>query len=133
HIACGVNVRDVGPKSIVHDNASIRMGHARMVEREASDIRTTAGGDQDTLPVRLAAHIGHDDDSCGLLSDSDGTSLKPTDAFALEYALKDARRLWIVVRQQTRRHDGDLAAETLKGLRELHAERTAADDEQRCR
>src|SRR3981189_1897987 len=85
------------------------------------------------LPARLVAHIGHDDDSGEVLSDSDGTPLKPPDAFALEHALKAAARLWIVVRQQTRRHDGDLAAETLKGLRELHAERTAADDEQRCR
>src|SRR6266851_461996 len=42
HIACGVNMCDVGSKSIVYDNASIRMGYARMVEREATDIRTTA-------------------------------------------------------------------------------------------
>ena len=109
------------------------MGHARTIQREALDIGATAGGHQEALPVRLAFGAGRDDESCGLLSCGDRATPKPLDAFPLEDALKNASRLGVVVGQQSRRHDRDLAAQTLVGLRELHSERTATDHDQRCR
>src|SRR5258706_15092859 len=124
-VASRVDMGNIGAQLVVDGDAAFRVHDARAIKAKALDIGTTAGGNQEILTVRLCPGIRRDDDSRRLRSDGNRTASKPSDPFALEYALKDRPCVGVVVGQQARRHDRDLAAETLKGLGELHAKRTA--------
>jgi hypothetical protein len=78
---------------VIDGDAAIRVGHARTIEREPRDIRTTTGGNQESLSLCLADSVRRDDDSSGLLSHRGPATPKPSDPIAFEHALKDSPRL----------------------------------------
>jgi hypothetical protein len=132
-IARRVDVRHVSTESVVDRDAAIRMRDARAIEGERRDIRTTSGGNQKSISARFSRVARRDDHSGRLPCHSDGAATSPANAFTLEHALKDIRRLGVIMRQQARRHDRDAAAQALKGLRQLHAEWAATNHDKRCR
>src|SRR5262249_45829197 len=117
-----------------HDPVAVA-GDAGLLEAEAVGVRPAAGRDQEMAALDLATAVNDDLDLwTGAFDARDRDLAADVDALARERVEHDRRAFAVLARERLRgSQPRDRGAEAAKGLRELEADGTRADDDQMLR